>query len=90
LQAVQHNPLAVLLATHLDRARLDLAVIAHHHHRVALRGAGYRLLWQGDGIAGQRLLQPHPHIQARQQGAIRVGQFGAQGDLAGAGVHGQV
>ena len=68
--------------TNLDRARRDLAVAADNHHAVALRGARDGLLWQGNGVAGLRLLQPHAHVQPRQQLAVGIGHFGAQRDLA--------
>ena len=49
-----------------------------------------RLLWQGDGIGGLRLLQLHAHIQARQQIALGIGHFSAQRNLAGGRVHRQI
>ena len=49
-----------------------------------------RLLGHGDGVAGLRLLDAHPQVQAGQQLALGVGYFGAQCDLAGGGIDRQV
>ena len=77
--------LAGFRVRHFDRAsRLD------EGDHVALGGAGDGLLRNQHGFGNLRLIEQGPHIHARQQRAVGVGHLGAQRDLAGAFVDGQV
>ena len=74
----------------LNGTRRDLAIGAHHHHAVTLIGARDGLLRHRDGIVCLRLFDAYAHVQSRQQLAIGVRHFGAQRDLAGRRIDGQI
>lgn len=91
LQAIGDDPVGAFLRGDLDGARGRLVVRADHHHGVAgLAAAGHGLLRYQDARRQLGLGQAHAHVLARQQGAVRVCDLGAQGDLAAGRIDGHV
>ena len=90
LESVEHDPIGAFGRANPNSPGIDLTVRANDGDRIALRRSGDCLLRQSDGIAGLRLLEAYPNVQARKQVAIWIGHFSAKCDLACRGVYGQV
>ena len=87
LQSFGHEPLAVLHRSGAHRLHRDAVVVLDHEHFAAAAAIALdRLLRHRDGVGVDALLDQDADIHARQQFALRIGKFAAQGHLPGMGI----